>query len=99
MRSHLDAAHRQHEVTKNNNNSFIDLLAVLVIGAISMVATLLGVLYDNPYIFIPAFIGFIASVVGAIAIATGSVANAGKAIIEFLSSYRNYKGHTKNKDQ
>ena len=85
-------------MTKNNNN-FIDLLAVLVIGVISIAATLLGVLYDNLYIFIPAFISFIASVVRAIAIATGSVANAGKAIIEFLSSYRNYKDHTKNKNQ
>ena len=99
MRSHFNITHRQHEVTKNNNNSFIDLLAVLVIGLISIIATLLGALYDNPYIFIPAFIGFIASVVGAIAIATGSVANAGKATIEFLSLYRNYKHRTKNENQ
>ncbi len=97
--AHFNVAYRQHEVTKNNTNSFIDLLAVLVIGVIAMIATLLGILYDNPYIFIPGFIGFIAFVVGVIAKATGSVANAGKAIVEFLISYRDYKDKRKDKDQ
>ena len=64
-----------------------------------MFATLLDALYDKPYLFIIALIWLIAIVVGAIATATGSVANAGKAIIEFLSSYRNYKDRTKDKDQ
>ena len=64
-----------------------------------MFATLLDALYDKPYLFIIVLIWLIAIVVGAIATATGSVANAGKAIIEFLSAYRNYKNRTKNKDQ
>jgi len=96
--AHFNVAHRQHEVTKNNTNSFIDILAVLVIGVIAMIAALLGILYDKPYFFILAFIGFIASVVCLIAMAIGSVATTGKAIIEFLSSYRDYKAK-KNKDQ
>ena len=34
IHTHLNAAHRQHAVTKNDNNNFIDLLAVLGTGVI-----------------------------------------------------------------
>ena len=88
----LNAAHRRHEVTNNNNNSFIDVLAVLLIGGIGMFLALLGVYLDN--------LGFLIAgwTIIAISIAFG-LTNLGKSFIEFLSSYRNYKAERKNEDQ
>ena len=87
----LNAAHRQHEVTNNNNNSFIDVLAVLLIGGIGMFLALLGVYLDN--------LGFLIAgwTIIAISIAVG-LTNLGKSFIEFLSSYRKYKAERKNED-
>ena len=47
MLSNLNAAHRQHKVTNNNSNSFIDILAVLLTGGVGMFIALLGLCFDN----------------------------------------------------
>ncbi len=92
MSTHLNAAHRRHEVTNNNTNSFIDVLAVLLTGGIGMFLALLGVYLDN--------LGFLIAgwIIIAISIAVG-LTNLGKSFIEFMSSYRNYKAERKNKNQ
>ena len=86
-----NAAHRQHEVTRESN-SLIDLLAILLTGGLGMFIALLGLYFDN--------IGFLIAgwIIIAISIAVG-LTNLGKSFIEFLSSYRNYKDHKKDKDQ
>ena len=47
MLSNLNAAHRRHEVTNNNSNSFIDILAVLLTGGVGISIALLGLYFDN----------------------------------------------------
>ena len=90
----LDAAHRQHEVKNSNNNSFIDVLAVLLIGGIGMFLALLGVYLDN--------LGFLIAgwVIIGISIGIG-LTKLGKAINEYIISCIDLKEHlrSRNKDQ
>ena len=89
---HLNAAHRQHEVKNDNNNSFIDVLAVLLTGGVGMFVALLGLYFDNlPFLIL----GYVI----ALASAWTAVSKAGKSTIELMSAYRNYKAERKNKDQ
>ena len=91
MTIYTNAAHRQHEVTRESNSLF-DLLAVLLTGGVGMFIALLGLYFDN--------LGFLIAgwIIIAISIAVG-LTNLGKSFIEFLSSYRNYKDRRNNKDQ
>ena len=53
MLSNLNAAHRQHKVTNNNSNSFIDILAVLLTGGVGIFIALLGLYFDDlPFLII-----------------------------------------------
>ena len=91
MATHLNIVHRRYKVNNNTSNNFINIAAILVIGVFTMMLTLLGILYNYPYFFIIGLIGFIASIIAAIIVAFSSISDAGKAIAEFLSSYRNYR--------
>ena len=96
--AHTNMVHRQHEITNSTNNNFINIAAVLVIGVVIIMVTLLGTLYDYDYLFIMGFIGLLAVIVKAIMVAAISIADAGKAIAELLNSYRNYKVRKNKKD-
>ncbi len=91
MTVYTNAAHRQHEVTRESNSLF-DLLAVLLTGGVGMFIALLGLYFDN--------LGFLIAgwIIIAISIAVG-LTNLGKSFIEFLSSYRNYKDRKNDKNQ
>ena len=83
MLSNLNAAHRQHKVTNNNSNSFIDILAVLLTGGVGMFIALLGLCFDNlPFLII----GYVI----ALASAWTAVSKAGKSTIELMREYRDY---------
>ena len=88
--AYTTVAHRQQEVT-SSNNSFIDILAVLLIGGVGMFIALLGLYFDNlPFLIL----GYVI----ALASAWTAVSKAGKSTIELMSAYRNYKAEKKNKD-
>ena len=89
--AYTTVAHRQQEVT-SSNNSFIDVLAVLLIGGIGMFLALLGVYLDNDGFLIAGWV-----IIG-ISIGIG-LTKLGKAIIELMISYRNFKANRKDKDQ
>ena len=92
MFANLNAAHRQHEVTNNNKNSFIDILAVLLTGGVGMFIALLGLYFDNlPFLIL----GYVI----ALASAWTAVSKAGKSTIELMREYQDYKAEKKNKDK
>ena len=92
MLNNLNAAHRQHEVTNNNGNSFIDILAVLLTGGVGIFIALLGLYFDDlPFLII----GYVI----ALASSWTALFKAGKSTIELMREYRDYKAERKNKDQ
>ena len=92
MFANLNAAHRHHEGTNNNKNSFIDILAVLLTGGVGMFIALLGLYFDNlPFLIL----GYVI----ALASAWTAVSKAGKSTIELMREYQDYKAEKKNKDK
>ena len=89
-----NVVHRRHEVKNDNNNGFIDVLAVLLIGGIGIFLALIGVYLDN--------LGFLIAgwIIIAISIAIG-LTNLGKAINEYIISCIDLKErlNNRNKDQ
>ena len=98
MLSNLNAAHRQHKVTNNNGNSFIDILAVLLTGGVGIFIALLGLYFDDLPFLIIGYVIALASAWTAVSKA-GKSAKAGKSTIELMREYRDYKAERKNKDQ
>ena len=89
---HMNAAPRRHEVKNDNNNGFIDVLAVLLIGGIGIFLALIGVYLDN--------LGFLIAswVIIAISIAIG-LTNLGKAINEYIISCIDLKERISNRNK
>ncbi len=89
MEAHLNIAQRRQEVPKSN--TLIDLLAVLALGGIGMFVALLGLYFDN----LPLYILGLVIVIGS---AIKILANAGKAINEYIISCMEVKERIKKKN-
>ena len=91
METHLNAGRGQHKVPKESTST-VEILAVLILGGIGMVATLLGIYLDNPVLYTIGLVIIIGS-------ALSTIVNLGKSIIEFLSVYQDFKNRRKKRDK
>ena len=83
---------RLKNIGATNATSLIDLLVVLLLGGIGIYIALLGLYFDNLFLYI---VGLIIAIGTAIKI----IAGAGKAINEFIISCIDVKKHIRKKNK
>ena len=74
---------------KENNSSLVELLAILLIGGISIYVALLGLYFENDMLYV---LGLILVI---ISIGTAAV----KFVFDFMNAYLDFKDRLKNKDK